>query len=361
MTAALFALIPLLAACASAELSYTGYTFKAYLAEFGKSYADEAEFKDRERIFEKNLEKVRRHNIDYAAGKHSWYLAMNQFADWAEDEFQRLLSTKYNHQLGPVEELPKGPNPDSVDWREKGAVTDVKDQGGCGSCWAFAAVESVESHYQIATGKLLKLSPQTYVDCVENPGQCGGTGGCEGATCELAFNLTVVKGVALETDLPYRGRDEQCKPYTPAVKASGYVRNPSNDAQALETAVATKGPQSVTVAASRWQLYGGGVFKGCSGGFFGKDGTLDHGVQLVGYTKDYWIVRNSWGGFWGEKGYIRLSRASDDKTFTDRRPADGIACKPYPKTQMVGGECGILFDTSYPTGVTAAGDDTIVV
>merc|ERR1719482_2085165 len=137
---------------------------------------------------------------------------------------------------------------------------------------------------------------------------------------ELAFNLTVTNGIALESDIPYRGRDEKCQEYKAAVKVSGYVKNPVNDAAALETALATKGPMSVTVAASSWQLYGG-------------DNTLDHGVQAVGYTKDYWIVRNSWGAGWGEKGYIRIQRATDDQTFVDKNPADGVACKPIPKTQ----------------------------
>ena len=223
--------------------------------------------------------------------------------------------------------------------------------------WAFSATETVESQYAISSGKLLTLAPQSYVDCVENPHECGGTGGCQGATMELAFNLTVSKGIALESEMPYKGRDETCKPYQPAVKASGYVRLPVNDADALEEALARQGPVAVTVAASSWQLYGGGIFSGCS-----KHSTaiLDHGVQAVGYTKDSWLIRNSWGASWGEEGYIRLSRASDSKTFIDTRPADGEACKPYPKTQTVGGECGVLFDTSYPTGVTAAFDELVV-
>merc|ERR1711948_158928 len=127
---------------------------------------------------------------------------------------------------------PEGGNPDSVDWREKGAVTNVKNQGGCGSCWAFSATETVESAYQIASGKLLTLAPQTYVNCVKNPNSCGGTGGCEGATMELAFNLTMQTGIALESDLPYRARDQDCAAYKAAVKVSGYVKNPVNDAKA---------------------------------------------------------------------------------------------------------------------------------
>merc|ERR1712039_1074244 len=100
--------------------------------------------------------------------------------------------------------------------------------------------------------------------------------------------------------------------------------------------------------------YGGGVFHGCSSW---GDAVLDHGVQAVGYTKDAWIVRNSWGPGWGEEGYIRISRKNDAKTFVNSNPADGIACKPYPKSQIVGGECGILFDTSYPTDVKAVSDN----
>lgn len=341
--------------------SYAGYSFEAYLSEFGKSYSERAERQKRKAIFEANLDKVRQHNCEYAAGVHQWYMAVNKFADWSQEEFARLLAAKRGHpSKHPVVHLPASPNLEAMDWRTKGAVTEVKDQGGCGSCWAFAAAESVESHYQIASGKLLTLAPQTYVDCVENPDACGGTGGCEGATCELAFNLTVTKGIALEADAPYRGRDGTCKPFKPAVKATGYVKNPPNDAQALETAVATKGPVSVTVAATAWMLYGGGLFHGCSRPLRGS-ATLDHGVQVVGYTQDAWIVRNSWGPSWGERGYIRISRESDAKTFVDKRPADGVACKPYPKSQMVGGECGILFDTSYPTGVTAAGDEMMLL
>lgn len=346
-----------LVAVGSATASESEVTFEDYLARWpGKQYPSGQEYAQRLALFEDAKAKVVAHNREYEAGVHTWWMNLTEFADMSAEEFATRRST-YASRTSPSFPvvslvLPSGGNPSSVDWREKGAVTPVKNQGGCGSCWAFSATETVESHYQIATGKTVVLAPQTYVNCVKNPKHCGGTGGCEGATMELAFNLTAATGIALESDLPYKGRDATCTSYKAAVKATGYVKNPTNDAKALETALAQKGPQSVTVAAQSWQLYGGGLFTGCSGSF--GDNTLDHGVQAVGYTEDYWIVRNSWGAGWGINGYIHLSRKSDDSTFVDRNPKDGVACDPVPKSQTVGGECGVLFDTSYPTGVAAA-------
>jgi len=342
----------------------SSFNFGDYLAQHEKSYAVE-EHAVRKEIFEKNLAIVKNHNEQYRAGQQSWWMEMNAFADWKPEEFKRLLSKRRDLprlQAPTVMPIKTQANPDSIDWRTKNVVTAVKNQGGCGSCWAFSAIESVESHYAIANNKLLTLAPQAFVDCVQNPNECGGTGGCEGATMELAFNMTRDKGVPLETDLPYKGRDETCSSYKPAVKVTGYVKLPVNSADGLETALATKGPISVTVAAEPWMLYGGGTFTGCSRSSSGSGSELDHGVQAVGYTQDYWIVRNSWGPQWGDKGYILLSRSVDDKTFVDETPTDGTACKPYPKNQTIGGECGVLFDTSYPTGAAPAShDDTIVV
>jgi len=279
---------------------------------------------------------------------------INKFGDWTHTEFKTLLMRQQHtrpskHMLTMSNATKAAANPSQIDWRTEGKVTQVKDQGGCGSCWAFSAISSVESRYAISSGSLVTLAPQAYVNCVQNPSECGGSGGCEGATMELAFDLTTSVGVPTEANLPYAGRDSSCGTYPVAVQSSGYTKIPENDANALETALA-EGPVSVTVAANPWMLYGGGVFTGCSKGMFSSSGSeLDHGVQAVGYTSDYWIVRNSWGGSWGEEGYIFISRAADDQTFTDSAPADGVACKPYPSQQTVGGECGILFDTSYPT------------
>jgi len=338
---------------------------EAFLAEHGKAYNGEHQM--RKEIFEGNLKTISAHNEEYLQGKHTWWMATNHLADFTAEELQKLRMTgvvSRNAWGAPGLEL-SAPlqnvteNPESVDWRSKGKVTAVKNQGGCGSCWAFAATETIESHYAIASGKLLTLAPQAMVNCVKNPHSCGGTGGCQGATEELGFDLAKSQGIPLEADLPYKGRDETCASYKAAVKATGYVKiAPVNDAKALETALATKGPVAVTVAAMPWSFYGGGVFSGCSKSASGAE--LDHGVQAVGYSKDYWLIRNSWGPGWGEKGYIRISRANDEKTFIDKKPADGTACKPLPKSQTVGGECGVLFDTSYPTGVSIAATEVVV-
>lgn len=338
----------------AAFVDRSGYTFQQYLTEFGKDYSGD-EYATRKAIFENELSEVNKHNEEYKAGKHTWWAAVNPMSDLHDHEWAAIKQGKAVHQVKQhafAHHLSSSAaaNPSRVDWREKNVVSPVKDQGGCGSCWAFSAIEVVESHYMIATGEDVRLAPQAYVNCVQNPQQCGGSGGCEGATMELAFNMTASLGVPLESDLPYKGRDASCTSYTAAAKCDGYYKVPVNDAKALETAIATHGPVSVTVAAN-WGRYGGGVFEG---GCTSTSCSLDHGVVAVGYDTDYWLVRNSWGSYWGEKGYIRLSRTHDSDTFEDNRPEDGVACKPYPKQQIVGGESGVLFDTSYPTNVHKA-------
>jgi len=347
------------------------YGFEAYLLEHGKSYMSLLEYSSRKGLFEGRLQTIKAHNTEYRSGKQTWWMDPNHLADFTVDEFRKLRSHRKGdawktmwgaeHQELSASLQNSTANPPSVDWRTKNVVTPVKNQGGCGSCWAFAATETVESHHAIANGKLLQLAPQAMVDCVKNPQRCGGTGGCEGATEELGFDLAVKKGLPLESDLRYTGQDGKCKTYKPAVKATGYTKLKTNDAAALETALATIGPIAVTGAAEPWMLYGGGVFDKCSTGTGPLGADLDHGIQAVGYSQDYWLIRNSWGASWGEKGYIRLSRAADSKTFTDTKPGDGVACQPLPATQTVGGECGILSDSSYPTGLSDVVDVAYVV
>lgn len=260
--------------------------------------------------------------------------------------------------------------PSSVDWRtKKNILTPVKNQGQCGSCWAFASTENLESHLALKTGILQTLSPQFILDCVPNPQHCGGTGGCEGGTAKLAYDgLVVTKGMPSEWTYPYvssTGNNSKCHglPLGKQTPHSGvpmsvveldseksHVSLESNSYEAVIDALANVGPLTVTVAAGDWHDYAGGIFSGGNH----SDPILDHLVQLVGYGEEggvgYWIVRNSWTPLWGESGYIRLARygAGSEPCGIDTNPADGDGCEGGPATVKVCGQSGVLFDAVYP-------------
>jgi len=242
-----------------------------------------------------------------------------------------------------------------VDWRAKGIVTSVKDQANCGSCWSFATAEALEIAWGLKTGNLTVLSEQQILDCTPNPNHCGGTGGCQGGTAELAYDRIIqLGGLTSEALYPYvsgGGRDYKCKSPIPApiAKVSNYTKLPENEYEPLLTAVATVGPIAISVDAASWGRYASGVYNGCNQ----KNPDIDHAVLLVGYGTDpdhgdYWLVRNSWGPGWGEKGYIRLARSSDANCGTDKTPDDGSGCSGGPPEVTVCGTCGILYDTCYP-------------
>jgi cathepsin L len=339
-----------------------GYTFSEYVSDFGKTYANNADRLLHEGIFNANVAKVVAHNKD---ARHSYTMAVNQFTDMTPQEFKRFrgysMSMAASRRLEmPMAELPNlslKDLPTSVDWRTKNVVTPVKNQGACGSCWAFAATEEIESVVAQATGKLPVLSPQNVVSCTPNPQKCGGTGGCSGATAELAFQYVASKGIASNADYPYRGVTGTCdETIKKTAHITNFVKLPENNYTALMIAVATIGPIAVSVDAGPWGGYGRGVFTGCPKP--GQNVDIDHAVQLVGYGtdstsgKDFWIVRNSWGN-WGEAGYIRLERHSDGSSKwcnTDKTPGDGSGCQGGPATVTVCGSCGIWYDTCYPTG-----------
>lgn len=218
---------------------------------------------------------------------------------------------------------------------------------------AFSTAETVESTIAIATGKPpLVLSEQELVDCLPNPKQCGGTGGCEGATQWLGFDYVSKNGMASEAGYPYTAADGQCKQFTPVVHPGvigSFVRIPPNNYSALMNAVVNVGPIAISAAAEPWQTYESGVFSSDCGA------DVDHAIQLVGFGtdggSDYWLVRNSWGGSWGEDGYIRIKRFGDkgqEPCQTDSQPGDGTGCKGGPSSVQVCGLCGILSDSSYP-------------
>ena len=269
----------------------------------------------RAKIYNDNVAKISAHN---AKGK-AWYMAVNDFADLTHEEFnaryvgglrKKGTSTPYTPTTKSPQELG---NPASVDWRQKGAVTPVKNQGQCGSCWAFSTTGSVEGAHQIATGNLVSLSEQQLVDC-SGP---EGNDGCGGGIMDQAFEYILKNGgICSESEYPYTAADGTCHSCQVVATISSYGNVATNSEGALETAIVRQ-PISIAVDASSWQFYGGGVYSQPCGQ------QLDHGVLAVGYGPGYYIVKNSWGPSWGESGYIQLTTS--------------------------GNECGILDDPCYPT------------
>ncbi|KAK0419289.1 hypothetical protein QR680_014064 [Steinernema hermaphroditum] len=204
--------------------------------------------------------------------------------------------------------------PEAVDWRQLGLVTDVKDQGDCGCCWAFSATGALEGQHKKVTGRLVSLSEQNLMDCSWEYGNAG----CNGGLMDAAFEYVKDNGgVDSAQAYPFLAMDAQCRFNESAVgaDAAGFVKLPRGDEEALKIAVATVGPVSVAIDASHYsfQLYAGGVYfePECSAT------NIDHAVLVVGYGSDpkegdFWIVKNSWGQEWGEQGYVRVARNRDN-------------------------------------------------
>ncbi|KAK9713562.1 hypothetical protein RND81_06G035400 [Saponaria officinalis] len=290
---------------------------------------------ERFEIFKDNVKFIDEHNsVD-----RSYKVGLNRFADLSNEEYRSMfLGTRVNpnkivnggrkaslrYWPVPGDRLPK-----AVDWRKTGAVNHVKDQGQCGSCWAFSTVATVEAINQIVTGNMTSLSEQELVDCDRAADQ-----GCNGGLMDDAFKFIIQNGgLDTEADYPYKGVDGQCdlsRKNNKVVTIDGYEDVIPYSERALKKAVAHQ-PVSVAIEAGgrALQLYQSGVFTGQCGT------NLDHAVVAVGYGTengvDYWIVRNSWGKTWGEDGYIRIKRNSHNFT----------------------GKCGIAMQPSYPVKKSA--------
>jgi len=355
----------------AAQKDMEHYTFDAFISEFRKSYSP-AEHAQRKSIFETRLASIRNHN---ANPESSYKLGVNAFSDMHESErrIRGIDKALLHHQRLSVPAAPAPRDlshlPSSVDWRkhEPNVISAVKNQGVCGSCWTFASAETVESHWALKTGHLEALSEQFILDCIPNPDQCGGTGGCGGGTSALAFEgLSKHGGIPSEWTYAYvsgLGGNQTCRapsqipaqqPHSGSImlaaNVTGHVSLPTNSYSAMLEAVATKGPITITVDAGGWHDYATGIFDG--GNHTNPD--LDHLVQLMGYGseggKDYWIIRNSWTPEWGEDGYIRVARHSQDAApcGMDITPADGDGCKGGPTAVKVCGVSGVLYDGAYP-------------
>jgi len=283
------------------------HQFTDFIELYGKKYNQEDLFY-RYNVFKTNVDKIQRHN----KGNHGYTLGMNKFGDMPWEEFRathlgfKNIKNDYirSKNIAPI---PNIAAPTSIDWRSKGAVTDVKDQGQCGSCWAFSATGSMEGAYQIKKNKLFSLSEQQLVDC----STAQGNQGCNGGLMDQAFEYVIAnRGITSETAYPYVAMDQNCMDPLPTavVTISSYQDVNSNDDAALGTAVAL-GPVSVAIEADQepFQFYKKGIFNDSSCGT-----ALDHGVLAVGYgvsgSQNYWIVKNSWSADWGDKGYILMQR-----------------------------------------------------
>jgi len=285
--------------------------FTTFIKDHNKKYTHD-EFFARFNTFKTNVEIIREHNI---SGVHNYTMAMNEFGDltWAEFRATRLgfkhvdnsllraKNAKHIHSSKPIAS--------SFDWRSSNVVTDVKNQGQCGSCWSFSATGSMEGAHAQATKTLVSLSEQQLVDC----STAQGNQGCQGGLMDQAFQYVITnKGITGEASYPYTATGPNtCNTAVSSVTTiSSFSDVPAGDETQL-LAYLQKNPVSIAIEAdqSGFQFYASGVFDGTCGT------ALDHGVLLVGYGtdagKDYWIVKNSWGATWGEQGYIRLIRGKN--------------------------------------------------
>jgi C1A family cysteine protease len=305
-------------------------SFDAWCAYFNRSYTVGSERDYRNSVYDANVKFIKAHN----RGGHNWTMAVNKFADLTANEFawhyisngfhvdrRGGVNVEVKHLRYELKALPP-----SVDWTKKGAVSPVKDQGQCGSCWAFSTTGSVESAWFLKNGTLVSLSEQQLVDCSVSQGNMG----CNGGLMDYGFQYIIDnKGLTAESEYPYTATGpNKCLATGDPVYAriSTYKDVPANSEVALLSAIAQQ-PVSVAVEADQnaFQFYSSGVMTA-------KCGTnLDHGVLAVGYGtvggQDYYLVKNSWGADWGEKGFIMLGRG----------PKFGAA-----------GQCGVQMAASYP-------------
>ncbi|CAH2014506.1 unnamed protein product [Acanthoscelides obtectus] len=275
----------------------------------GKTYRSLVEDKNRFSIFQDNVHKIQEHNKKYESGEVSYAMKVTQFADMTQQEFLDLLKTqgKPARPTNGLEFDSTGIEPKTaIDWRKKGAVTAVKDQGQCSSCWAFSAVGSIEGQLFLKNKTLIDLSVQELVDCAN---LIYGNLGCNGGRMDNAFEYVEDYGIQDEESYPYTAHDGKCKRNGYVVKIKKFVK--LKDEKEVTEAVSSKGPVSAAIHASNMSFYSHGIVdtrSGCSS--LPKD--LNHGVLIVGYGSedgvDYWIVKNSWGADWGEHGYVRIKR-----------------------------------------------------
>ena len=295
--------------------------FQRFVDKHQKQYSSYTEYKHRLDIFSDNLNFIHTEN----SKNNKYNLGITKFADLTSIEFSKHLSNfdtigstcdKFTSQETTVNE---------IDWRQKNAVTNVKDQGQCGSCWSFSACGSMEGVWAIGTGELISLSEQQLVDCAT---RSYGNHGCNGGLMDGAFQYAIDNGMCSNDEYSYNAEKDSCETCKTVATFDGCIDVTPNNQQHLKEAVAMN-PVSVAIEADTrvFQMYSDGVITSDACGT-----SLDHGVLIVGYGEEsdteYWLVKNSWGETWGESGYVKIERS-------DATNDPGI--------------CGIAMQPSYPT------------
>lgn len=351
------------------------YSFNQFMRDFRRTYEHGSEeYTRRAAIFQSSLLQIHAMN---SRMERSWTAGVYPFMDWTVAErMQRLhgYALAGSHRLAaakPLVALQTDVQAEAIEQVYGGAddsfeavAPSVHNQGGlCGSCWAFAAVEAVEAQLMRSSSMWPRqqlgeprLSVQSVLDCVSNPRHCGGTGGCEGATPELAFDMMTDIGIPLDTDLPYKPLQTGVCPMRSypedwmRVRLAGWHALPSNRAQPLMHTLVKHGPVVVAADSHKWWPYSSGIFDGCP-----QDAIPDHSVLAKGYGVDggkkYWLIQNSWGASWGEEGSIRILRHDDEDRWcgTDTKPEEGFLCEGEAHRNVtVCGTCGLLFDPIIP-------------
>lgn len=369
----------IVALCASSSWLAHGATlsqhvqveFDDYMIKFGRQYSKGSEeYAARRGLFEQRSAMVATLN---ARPNRKWKAEVGMFADRTEPEramFRGWRRTPEFAKHGGVVRssfssgsslLETASMPTSADWRFLDTSNMIIDQSACGSCWAATTASVIEAHYEIHHGRARKFSVQEILACTPNPKECGGQGGCEGATVELGVDWVLKNGLADDDTVPYEAADSVCPrdSQTDAVKIQGKDRSgmglvgwqtlPQNEGMPLMKALVEHGPVAISVAADSWHEYGGGIFDGCD-----KDVVIDHAVTLYGYGDDsgerYWLIRNTWGPDWGEDGFIRMKRHDEKESYCgiDHDNQQGVGCKGDPKEVKVCGMCGMFADSVVP-------------